>query len=88
MITGESWSIFKKAYLSPEGKSLSSIGGLGGSSNSSRGSGSVGSSSSTSLVKNWASSSKFGSINYSRDATLTSSIDSNSGNGSILVFKE
>jgi hypothetical protein len=39
-------------------------------------------------VKNWASSSKFGSINYSRDATLTSSIGLGSGSGSILVFKE
>jgi hypothetical protein len=75
MITGESGSSFRKAYLRPEGKDLSLIGGLGGPSNSLRGSRSVGpSSSSTSLVKNWSSSSKFGSINSSRNATLTSSI--------------
>jgi hypothetical protein len=40
MITGNSGSSFRKAYLRPVGKSLSSIGGLGGSANSSKGSGS------------------------------------------------
>jgi hypothetical protein len=38
MITGESGSLSRKAYLRPAGKGLSSIGGLGGSANSSKGS--------------------------------------------------
>jgi hypothetical protein len=52
MITDESWSLFRKAYLSPEGRGLSSIEGLGGSNNSSRGSGSKWSPTPSSLVKN------------------------------------
>jgi hypothetical protein len=42
MITGDSESLCKKAYLRPGGKGLSSMGGLEGSSVSSRGSDSVG----------------------------------------------
>jgi hypothetical protein len=38
MITGNSGSSFRKAYLRPVSKNLSSIGGLGGSTNSSNGS--------------------------------------------------
>jgi hypothetical protein len=46
MITGDSESLCKKAYLRLGGKGLSSMGGLEGSSVSSRGSDSVGFSSS------------------------------------------
>jgi hypothetical protein len=49
MITGDSESLCKKAYLRPGGKGLSSVGGLEGSSVSSRGSDSVGFSSSSSM---------------------------------------
>jgi hypothetical protein len=49
MITGESLSLLRKAYLRPEGRGLSSTEALGGSSNSSRGLGYTRPSSSSSL---------------------------------------
>jgi hypothetical protein len=48
MITGESQSLLRKAYLEAKGRCLSSIEGLGDSSYSSRGSG-IGPSSSSSM---------------------------------------
>ena len=86
MITGNSGLLFRKAWVRPGGKVLSSIGGLGVSANWSKGSGSEGSASSS--MKKGASSSKSGSSKSSRDVAFTSSIGSGKRYDSVLLFKE
>jgi hypothetical protein len=61
------------------------MGGLGGSSKGPKGYGGWSSSSST---KNWALSSRLGSMNDSKDAALTSSIGFGSRQDSLSVFRE
>jgi hypothetical protein len=61
------------------------MGGLGGSSKGSKG---YGGWSSSSSMKNWALSSRLGSMNDSKDAALTSSIGFGSKHDSLSVFRE
>ena len=84
MTMGDTRLLLKKAYLSPNGKSLSSIGGRDGFSNS--GSSKVLSNSSSSLVNSLVSLSSAGSGESNTKTATTSSIGSMTGESSTKHF--